>query len=710
MYIFLSRAWVAATCCVFGAAGIRADEGMWLFNAPPLDRLQQDHAAALTAEWLLHLQQSSVRFNSGGSGAFVSADGLVITNHHVGADSLHKLGDETHNYARDGFAAATRADELKCHDLELNVLVSIADVTARVEAAVTTGMTANQAFPARRAAMAAIEQESLAATGLRSDVVTLYQGGAYHLYRSKKYTDVRLVFAPEQQLAFFGGDADNFEFPRYNLDICFFRAYEEGRPARVPHHLAWAAESVTEGELVFVSGHPGHTDRGNTVAELLSMRDRSVPFQLATLNRLEATYGAYAARGPEERRQAMGNLFGVQNGRKARQGVLAGLLDPRILAAKRQAEHGRRKGLEDRLAGRTSPYACIEQAQETLDGIALRHRMLEVGLAFNSMFFAHARTILRAVEERAKPSGDRLREYRDSNRESLELRLFSDEPLYDDFETTKLADSLTWLASTLGGDDELVKNVLAGKSPLDRAAELIAGTGLGARPARAAGSVPSDSRRALYEGGVAALAASRDTMLAVARLVDQEARSLRRIAEEAEEVKRQAHAEIMTNRFATEGTAMYPDATFSLRLAYGLVKGYGEDGPRRIAPITTYAGLFARATAKRETPPFDLPPRWRTLRDQLQADASFMATPLNFVSTADIIGGNSGSPVVNRDGRLVGVIFDGNIESLVLDVAYDDRRARAISVDATGILAALRTVYRADDLVNEVLATADGRR
>ncbi|MEI6506312.1 MAG: S46 family peptidase, partial [Planctomycetota bacterium] len=226
----------------------------------------------------------------------------------------------------------------------------------------------------------------------------------------------------------------------------------------------------------------------------------------------------------------------------------------------------------------------------------------------------------------------------------------------------------------------------------------------------AAGIVPSDSRRALYEGGVAALAASRDTMLAVARLVDQESRSLRRIAEEAEEVKRQAHAEIMTNRFATEGTAMYPDATFSLRLAYGLVKGYGEDGPRRIAPITTYAGLFARATAKRETPPFDLPPRWRTLRDQLQADASFMATPLNFVSTADIIGGNSGSPVVNRDGRLVGVIFDGNIESLVLDVAYDDRRARAISVDATGILAALRTVYRADDLVNEVLATADGRR
>ncbi|MCE9630783.1 MAG: S46 family peptidase [Planctomycetia bacterium] len=710
MYIFVSRACIAAVGCLLGAVSIRADEGMWLFNAPPLDRLRQDHGAMPTAEWLLHLQQSSVRFNSGGSGAFVSADGLVITNHHVGADSLHKLGDETHDYARDGFAAATRADELKCHDLELNVLVSIEDVTARVQAAVTTGMTAEQAFPARRAAMAAIEQESLAATGLRSDVVTLYQGGAYHLYCSKKYTDVRLVFAPEQQIAFFGGDADNFEFPRYNLDICFFRAYEEGRPARVPHHLDWATGPVAEGDLVFVSGHPGHTDRGNTVAEIVSMRDHVVPFQLATLNRLEALYGAYAARGPEERRQAMGDLFGVQNGRKARQGVLAGLLDPRIMAAKRQAEVDRRKRLEDGLAGGTSPYVRIEQAQATLDGIALRHRLLEGGLAFNSRFFANARTILRAVEEQAKPSGERLREFRDSNRESLELRLFSDEPLYGEFETAKLADSLTWLATTLGGDDELVTSVLAGRSPRDRAGELIAGTGLGRRPDPKSGSAPPDSRRALYDGGPAALAASSDPMLAVAKLVDLESRSLRRIAEEADEVKRQAHAEIAASQFATEGTAMYPDATFTLRLAYGSVAGYGEAGPRRIAPITTYAGLFARAAAKRETPPFDLPARWNELRDQLKADAAFMATPLNFVSTADIIGGNSGSPVVNRDGRLVGVIFDGNIESLVLDVAYDDRRARAIAVDAAGILAALRTVYRADALVREVVVAADGRR
>jgi len=305
------------------AAVLRADEGMWLFSHPPLERLARDHAAALgdarlTPEWLTHLQQASVRFNSGGSGSFVSADGLVLTNHHVGADALQKLGTPERNLYRDGFLAASRNDELRCLDLELNVLMSIEDVTARVQAAVAPDATAADAFAARRKVMAEIEKESLAATGLRSDVVTLYQGGRYHLYRSKKYTDVRLVFAPEQQIAFFGGDADNFEFPRYNLDVCFFRAYEDGRPARVPHHLTWARQPVAAGELVFVSGHPGHTDRANTVAQLLAMRDRQVPFSLGMLNRLEALYAAYSGEGPEERRQAMGDLFGVQNGRKNR--------------------------------------------------------------------------------------------------------------------------------------------------------------------------------------------------------------------------------------------------------------------------------------------------------------------------------------------------------------------------------------------------------
>jgi len=711
MYSIVSsvvRLAVAAVCfaALHGATPALGDEGMWLFSAPPLERIERDHGVRLTPEWLEHLQRSSVRLSSGGSGAFVSPDGLVLTNHHVGADAIHKLSDASHDLLASGFAAATRAEELKCHDLELNVLISIEDVTDRVQAAVTVKMTPDEAFAARRAVMAEIEKESLAATGLRSDVVTLWQGAAYHLYRAKKYTDVRLVFAPEQQIAFFGGDADNFEFPRYNLDICLFRAYEEGRPVKVDHYLAWATRPVAAGDVVFVSGHPGHTDRGATVAELVSLRDRRLPLDLRILNRLEATIGAYAARGPEERRQAVQDVHGVENGRKARAGVLGGLLDPRIMAAKREAERRLREEIEAELAGRESPFARIERAQGTIDEIAVRYRLFEAGAGFNSDCFRTARTILRAVEERSKPSGERLREFRDSNRESLEQQLFTDEPLYDAFETVKLADSLTFLATSLGADDELVVRVLDGKSPVDRAAAAVAGTDLGRR---APPTARPDRRRELYDGGMAAVAASADPMLELARLVDGESRRLRKIAEAADEVKKQAQAEIVRARFAREGLTLYPDATFTLRLSYGVVKGGTQAGIAYPA-ITTFGGLFTRAEEKQEMPPFDLPPRWLKARPTLADDAAFVATAFNFASTADIIGGNSGSPVVNVAGELVGVIFDGNIDSLVLDVAYDDQRARAVAVDATGIVAALRRVYAADMLLAEILTKANEKK
>ncbi len=690
---------VLAGACLLAMStppALHADEGMWTFNTPPLARLRQTHGIELSPAWLLHLQQASVRFNSGGSGAFVSADGLVLTNHHVGASSIQKLGDASHDYYRDGFAATTRENELRCHDLELNVLISIEDVTQRVTKAVTADMSADAAVAARRTVMAAIEQESLQATGLRSDVITLYQGGAYHLYRFKKYTDVRLVFAPEQQIAFFGGDADNFEFPRFDLDICFFRAYEDGRPARVPHHLAWARTPVKTDELVFVSGHPGHTDRGNTVAELVALRDRRIPVELRSLQRLESLLAAYSGEGPEERRQAMHELFAVQNARKNRQGVLAGLLDPRIFAGRRHTEETIRATATPQVA---AAYRRIEQAQQDLDRIAPRYRLLEGAAAFNSHFFTTARTILRAVAERGKPNGERLREYRDSNRESLELQLFSERPLYDEFEVVKLADSLTLLAMELGGDDELVQKILAGLPPRDRAAQLVRGTRLGRRGGADA-QLPDD-RRPLYDGGAAAVAASQDPMLAIARLVDAESRSLRTQAEAAAEIKQQAHAELAQARFAREGDAAYPDATFTLRLSFGTVRGYEEEG-RQVAPITDYAGLFARAAAKAGSPAFELPPRWTRLRPTLTGDKAFLATPLNFVSTADIIGGNSGSPVVNREAELVGVIFDGNIQSLSRGIVYDDAQGRAVSVDAAGVMAALEKVYETHDLVAEI--------
>lgn len=693
--------WLAVAVAVVGPRPPHAAEGMWLLSAAPVDRIERAHGIRITDHWLRHLQGASVRFSTGGSGAFVSDSGLVLTNHHVGADAIGKLGDAAHDYLRDGFVAATSADELRCHDLELNVLVSMEDVTARVVAAVPAGVPADEALAARRAALAAIEQESLAATGLRSDVVTLWQGGGYHLYRSKRYTDVRLVFAPEQQIAFFGGDADNFEFPRYNLDVCLFRAYEDGRPARVDHHLKWAAAPPRQGDAVFVFGHPGHTDRGATVAELESLRDQRLPLDLRILHRLESLLGAFAARGPEERRQATQDLRGVENGRKARSGILAGLLDPRVMEAKRRAEARLRAEIEPTLQGRVSPFTRIEAAQRRIDGIAERHRLLEGAAGFNSEFFRNARLIFRGVAERAKPNGERLREYRDSNRASLELQLFSDEPLYDGLETVKLADSLTFLATSLGADDPLVARVLDGLPPAERAARLIAGTELGRRPA---GSSRRDTRRELADGGPRAVAASDDPMLALVACVDEEARRLRGLAEAADEEKKQAHEEITRARFAREGTALYPDATFTLRLSYGVVTGGTQAGSAYPA-VTTMAGLFARAAEKGETPPFDLPPRWQDARTRLAGDRAFLDTPLNFASTADIIGGNSGSPVVNAAGELVGVIFDGNIDSLILAVVYDDERARAVAVAADAIHAALEHVYPEAAALREEMLT-----
>lgn len=679
-----------------GAVG-QADEGMWLYNDSPRKQIQERYGFQITDAWLDHLMRSSVRFNSGGSGSFVSEDGLVISNHHVGADALQKLGTKEKNYMRDGFHARSRSEEVKCVDLELNVLQSIEDVTARVGAAVPADLTPEKAALARRRVMAEIEKESLERTGLRSDVVTLYQGGAYHLYRFKKYTDVRLVFAPEQQIAFYGGDPDNFEYPRFDLDICIFRVYENGVPVRVPHHLAWSVAGASEGELTFVSGHPGRTSRMLSVAELEYLRDVQFPYTLALLKRREVLMSSWAGRSEENARRVREDLFGVQNSRKARDGGHAGLYDPVLMGRKVAAEAAFRKQLG---GGDRPEFAAALQALDSLADIqrslraqALRYRLLETGHGFNSTLFGIARELLRAGVERGKPNGERLREFRDSARESMEFQLFSEEPIHSDLEQLKLADSLTFLAEQLGAGDPAVQRVLAGKSPRARAAELIQGT----RVREVA------VRRRLYEGGAAAVAAANDPMIQVASGVDAEARELRKAVEALDERKQQAHAAIAKARFALQGKSSYPDATFTLRLAYGVVKGF-EEGGQQIPSKTTFSGLYQRAAEQHGKPPFDLPPRWVTARKKLD-----LAKPLNFVSTQDIIGGNSGSPVVNRAGEFVGIIFDGNIQSLVLDFQYTEDQARAVSVDSAGILEALDRVYGASALVKE-LRTGRGPR
>jgi hypothetical protein len=671
----------------------RADEGMWLYSAPPRDQIKKKYGFDLTDAWLEHLMKSSVRFNSGGSGSFVSGDGLVITNHHVGLDALQKFSTPEHNYVRDGFYAKTAAEEIKCVDLELNVLQSIEDVTQRVNAAVPAGSTGEPAMLARRKIMAEIEKESLDKTGLRSDVVTLYQGGAYHLYRYKRYTDIRLVFAPEQQVAFFGGDPDNFEYPRYDLDICLFRVYENGQPLKPAHFLKWSAQGAQDGELTFVSGHPGSTSRLLTVPELAYTRDNQLPYLDTVLKRKEVLLAAWSARSEENARRAKDDLFGVQNSRKVRDGQLAALQDPAFFGEKVAAENAFKKQLADRPDGKDAlaAYDRIAEAQKTIASVALRVRLLEsapIYTAFHSESFAIARELLRAGDERPKPNGERLREYSDARRESFEQDLFSDKPIHPDLEILTLSDSLTFFVEQLGASDPLVQKVLAGKSPRARAAELINGTQVR----------DVAFRKKLYEGGAAAVAAAHDPMIELARLVDADARAARKTAEAQSEIKQQAQAIIGKARFAVEGTGNYPDATFTLRLSYGPVLGYEENG-HQVPAHTTIAGLYERNAAQHNKEPFDLPARWIAKKAALD-----LSTPYNFVSTADIIGGNSGSPSVNKAGEFVGIIFDGNIQSLSGDYGYEDKQARALSVHSAGIIEALRKVYEvpalADELVN----------
>jgi hypothetical protein len=682
------------------AGSARPDEGMWLLNAPPSKLLKERHGFEPTADWLLHLQKSSVRFGAGGSASFVSPDGLVMTNHHVGRDSIQKLSTKDKDYHRDGFYAKSRADELKCPALQLNVLQSIEDVTERVNKAVGADTTPEKAAAARRAVIARIEKESQDKTGLRSDVVTLYQGGLYHLYRYKKYTDVRLVFAPEGAIAHFGGDPDNFEFPRYCLDAAFFRVYEDGKPAKTPHYLKWSQKGASADELVFVSGHPGRTSRLNTVAHLELARDMQYPAFLNLMRRREVTLKTWGERSAENARRASAELMRIQNSRKLLVGMVSGLQDPAVLDKKRseekelRAEVNKKSELKkqygdawDGVEESVKAMRRLYQANQLLEGAG---RGLGSPWAFNSTLFNVARTLVRHAEEKDKPNAERLREYQDTNLESLKQLLFSPAPIHDDLETVKLADSLGTFAEMRGADEPLVKQVLDGKAPPARASALIRGTRL----------KDVAERQKLFKAGKEAIEASQDPLIRLARLIDKPAREARQQYEaKVEEPQKQAYGKISNAIFALRGQDQYPDATFTLRLAFGTVKGY-EENDVRVEPFTTFGGAFAHAEEHGQREPFRLPKSWLDRKAKLDA-----RVPFNFVCTADIIGGNSGSPVVNRKGEVVGLIFDGNIESLVADFAYTEAKGRAVAVDARGILAALRDVYGATALADEIVGS-----
>jgi hypothetical protein len=669
------------------STGAWGDEGMWLFNRPPVKQVEERYGFHIEQGWLDHLQKSSVRFNNGGSGSFVSRDGLILTNHHVGSGIIASLSTAEKNLMTDGFLAREKTQELACNDLELNVLMSIRDVTAEVNAAVTETMTPEKAVAARRAIITNLQEvPPEETTTKRRDVVTLYQGGAYHLYEYRRYSDVRLVFAPERQLGAFGGDPDNFEFPRYCLDCCFFRAYEDGKPAHTENFLKWNREGAKDGDLVFVSGHPGTTNRELTQAQVKHMRDSALPYGLERLNRREVLLSAWSAREKENKRRALGSLVGTQNGRKARTASLNGLLDPAFMETREKAESKFRETLREdpSWTGAEAAFGIIENEIKKDDASRLRVSLLVKGDAFDSTLFGIARTLVEAGDEYLKPDKKRLPGFTEARRKTLELGLLSDDPVYKDFETLRLADSLAFLCNKLGSDDPTVKSILAGKSPAKRAEELVIGSAL----------EDIALRKALYDGGKAAIDASLDPMILLAKTVDEEIRRLQKLDEQSGEIIKQAHAKIAAARFSLAGESQYPDATFSLRLSFGRAAGIATGG---VPFHTTYDGLFSRSQHQDGAPPFDLPERWKEKRGSIHKD-----TALNFISTNDITGGNSGSPVVNRNGELVGLIFDGNFDSLVNNMAYDETTARAVSVDSAGILEALGKVYAAENLLNEL--------
>lgn len=680
---------VLLVCAFFLPSLATADEGMWLYNEAPKEKIKAKYGFELTQQWLDHVRLSSVRFNNGGSGSFVSADGLTFTNHHVGAACVQQLSTEGHDYIKSGFYAKTQTEEAKCPALELNQLVGIQDVTDKINAGVKAGMSAAEIGQAQRSAMSQVEKDCTTSTGLRCDVVTFYSGQVYNLYKYKKYTDVRLVFAPEFDIAFFGGDPDNFEYPRYDLDITFFRVYEDGKPAHLDNYLKWSPKGVSDNDLIFVSGHPGNTSRLLTINQLQFLRDVQYPSVLKFLGQRIALLQDFSKQSEENARIAKEEIFGLQNAQKAYTGYDAGLLDKSIMQSKATDEVKLQTAFKaDAKNGSAGdPWEEIAQAMRLQKSIYNGMTYLERQRGFPRLAQI-ARVLVRAGVEKAKPNDQRMREFRDSALPSLEQQLFSEEPIYKNLETLEMSASLSEMQESLGRDNADVEKLLSGKAAAEAAKDLIGNTKLD----------DVAVRKQLYEGGVAAVEASNDPLIVAMRAIDQDARDVRKEYEDKiDSVVRRDGTVIAKARFAQSGFTQPPDATFTLRLSYGTVKGYQDKG-KAIPFDTNMGGAYEHAAAHDSKPPYNLPESWLKSKPKLD-----LKTSLNFVSTADIIGGNSGSPTVNKNGEVVGIIFDGNIQSLSWNFAFNDTQARAVSVDSRGIQEALRKIYGASALADELM-------
>jgi hypothetical protein len=663
-----------------------ADEGMWLFDHFPKSQIDKAYGFAVTDDFLHHLERASIRFNNGGSGSLISAHGLLFTNHHVGADCIQKLSTAEHDYMANGFSAAAQSDEKACPDLEVNALLSTSDVTSKVNEGIGADMPSSDATRKRKASTARIEKECSTSTGNRCDVVTLYSGGQYSLYQYKKYTDVRLVFAPEFRIAQFGGDPDNFTYPRYCLDFSLFRAYENGKPIESPAYLAWSHAGVKDGELTFVSGNPGSTGRLQTVAQMQFSRDVSYPLILQVLGESIDKLLAFSAESAENKRVAQDYLDSDQNSFKALTGFEQGLKDPKLMARKQDEERRLRAAIDDDPAKKKKFGKLWDEVSAAYQDYAtfFKAYYLQEGGPNTSELFATARTVVRYAEETHKPNEQRLREYQDAGLPSVEQGMYSPAPLNSALEELILATQFHFLERELGANDPTVKAVLAGRTP-EQAAHHYVSTS----------KIQDVAERKRLAHDLDAVKKSKDGMIQLVLILDPPARKYRKEFEDkVEAVITSSASKIAQARFAVYGANEYPDATFTLRLTYGPVKGYTNLEGKPVPYATTFAGLYKRATGKE---PFELPPTWIKAKSALDLN-----TPFDFVTTADTHGGNSGSPTVNTKGEIIGILFDGNIEGLQNRYLYTEEQARSVHVASNAIIEALRKVYHADRVLGEL--------
>jgi Peptidase S46 len=673
------------------APGYRPEFGtMWTFDAPPLDYWKKTYGFTPDQKWLDHVRLASVRLPNC-SASFVSANGLVMTNHHCARGCTVSVSPRDSNYIETGFAAANLADEKKCPDLFVDQLISIEQVTDRIRAGISGATPAEQAAQ-RTATIGRIQSECTQSTGLTCQVVTLYQGGIYSLYRYKRYSDIRLVMVPEEQIAFFGGDPDNFTYPRYDLDLALLRVYDNNSPFRPSDYLRWSANGAADGEPVFVIGNPGSTGRLNTIAQMEFLRDTQYPATLAGYARAVAIYRKLMAHDTAAIKRYENQVFSLENSVKAVTGYRAGLLDSMRMAQKRAFENDFRARINADAALRArygASWNLIAAAQRELASFnpQLRHYGFGPNAALGgSSLMAMAAQIVRVASESGKPDAARLAAYRGSGLDVIKQSLTRDRAIDPAYERLAIAAQLRAAQGELPADDPFLRLTLAGRTPEAAAEALVSGTRL----------ADVSARRALVEGGAGAVAASTDPLIVLARGIDPMNRAVVARADSHNAIIASNAEAIGQALFSTYGTALPPDATFTLRVSDGVVRGYPMNGT--VAPYkTTFFGLYDRATAFDYKEPFNLPQRWVTRKDRLN-----LATPFDFVTTNDIIGGNSGSPLINRNAEVVGLVFDGNIEGIANRFLFTTDIPRAVSVHSAGIIEALRKMYDASRIADEL--------